>query len=73
MKVKVGYYTVVTAVIDVDDKFSVLTPVACENPSLAEENLLLDLYDIGWETVLQNGGDELLFVDFVDGGHLIEV
>lgn len=73
MKVKVGYYTVATKIIDVDDKFSVLTPAICENPSFTEDNLILDLCDIGWETVLQNSGDELLYIENLDGEILLEL
>lgn len=73
MKVKVGYYTVATAIIDVDDKFSVLNPATCENPSFAEEELVLDLCDVGWETVLQNSGDELLYIETLDGETLLEL
>lgn len=73
MKVKVGYYTVATAIIDVDDKFSMLTPAVCENPSPEEEDLLQDLCDVGWETVLQNSGDELLYIETLDGEMLLEL
>ena len=73
MKVKVNYYTVATVVIDVDDRFSALTPTACENPSSMEEDLLLDLCNIGWETVLQNSGDELLYIETLDGETMLEL
>lgn len=73
MKVKVGYYTVATKIIEVDDKFSVLTPAICENPSFTKEKLVLDLCDIGWETVLQNNGDELLYIENLDGETLLEL
>lgn len=73
MKVKVGYYTVATKIIDVDDKFSVLNPVICENPSFTQEELVLDLCDIGWETVLKNRGDELLYIENLDGEILLEL
>lgn len=73
MKVKVGYYTEATVIIDIDDKFSVLTPAICENPSFTEEKLVLDLCDVGWETVLQNSGDELRYIETLDGESLLEL
>lgn len=56
MKVKIYYTKVVTQEIDVDDKFSILE----DGVFGAKANLKQELYDIGWNTVYNNNGDQLL-------------
>lgn len=65
MKVKVLYYTVAVETIDIDDKFSTLDP--------NDSDMLADLYDIGWDTVVDKQGDELLAIETLDGETLLEL
>lgn len=65
MKVKVLYYTVAVETIDIDDKFSTLNP--------NDSDMLADLYDIGWDTVVDKQGDELLAIETLDGETLLEL
>lgn len=65
MKVKVLYYTVAVETIDIDDKFSTLNPNDVE--------MLEDLYDIGWDTVVDKRGSELLAIETLDGETLLEL
>lgn len=65
MKVKVLYYTVAVETIDIDDKFSTLDP--------HDVDMLLDLCDIGWNTVDNKQGDKLLAIETLDGETLLEL
>ena len=65
MKVKVLYYTVAVETIDIDDKFSTLNP--------HDVDMLVDLYDIGWDTVADKQGDKLLAIETLEGETLLEL
>ena len=59
MKVKVLYYTLAVETIDIDDKFSTLNP--------NDADMLADLYDIWWDTVVNKRGSELVAIETLDG------
>lgn len=65
MKVKVLYYTLAVETIDIDDKFSTLNP--------NDADMLADLYDIGWDTVVNKRGSELVAIETLDGETLLKL
>lgn len=65
MKVKVLYYTLAVETVDIDDKFSTFNP--------NDEEMLLDLCDIGWNTVDNKQGSRLIAIETLDGETLLEL
>lgn len=65
MKVKVLYYTIAVETIDIDDKFSTLNP--------NDADMLAELYDIGWDTVVNKQGEEFVAIETLDGETLLKL
>lgn len=65
MKVKIYYTKVIEQEIDINDKFSKLNP--------NDADMLAELYDIGWDTVVDKHGYELVTIETLNGEVLLEL